>query len=85
MDDELRSADSAIAQRDRGTLKRVGHTLKGNCRMVGAVEMGELAMEIERRAGSDNEDDCDGIATLLASFRSAKRRFEEALEQEREA
>lgn len=56
-----------IARGDLAGATRAAHTLKGACRQLGAVALGNLFEEIERRARSGD-------------YAEAKRSFEEASE-----
>ena len=59
-----------VAQGDRYGAERAAHTLKGTCRQLGAVALGDLFAEIERstKAGeyAEAKRTFEGGATLIA-------------------
>ncbi len=82
LDEELRRAIDAVARQDRRTLAIAIHTFKSNARMIGAIELGEAAKEIEARA-NDDDAQLGEFAELLSDLNSIRARFLGALEHER--
>jgi CheY-like chemotaxis protein len=70
----------ALAERDDATYRRAAHAIKGGCGMVGALELAELAADMER----------DGLAavhdeTPLDQFAAASARLKRMLEAKESA
>ena len=61
---------NCVAQGDVHGAERAAHTLKGTCRQLGALALGDLFAEIERSTKAGDYDEAkrkfDGSATLIA-------------------
>ena len=80
----LGEVEGAVAAQDAERLKIATHTLRANCRTVGAVELGALARELETRAERSELPRPEVQAKVRARLLDAYARFREALARELE-
>jgi CheY-like chemotaxis protein len=69
--------EAAIAKRDSGEIRRIGHAIKGGCAMAGAAQAAKLGAQLE--AGSDQ---LDNIPVLVRDLHSATRDLQRMLKVE---
>lgn len=74
----MAAAREAIANRDRGALEHIAHTLKSNCGMLGAARMAALCAEFEKAA---DQEDFARAAALLPEAEAEFSRVLAAVEQ----
>ncbi len=80
MDDlsgRLSSLDAAIGRKDAKALRHIGHTIKGGCGMVGAVEAARLGAALETES-----DNLDNSQSIVAQLRSAIEALKDMLGRE---
>jgi len=69
---------ASVSRGDHTGAERAAHTLKGACRQLGALALGDLFAEIERSAHAGNYDEAkqkfDGNAALVAESLEALKR-----------
>lgn len=69
--------EAAIAERDANAVRRIGHSIKGGCGMVGARQSARLSELLEAES-----DELSNSAALLLKLRDALRNLERMLEVE---
>lgn len=69
--------ETAIAQRDADTVRRIGHAIKGGCGMAGARQIARLGALLERES-----DQLDNSPSVLRDLHDATQSLERMLEVE---
>jgi signal transduction histidine kinase/CheY-like chemotaxis protein/HPt (histidine-containing phosphotransfer) domain-containing protein len=69
----------AISEKDALQLNKAAHKLKGSCYSIGAMEMGDLSLDLEKQGESG---DFTGVAEILEKLESAHLRLVSAFELE---
>ncbi|MEW4455647.1 response regulator [Bremerella sp. JC817] len=64
----LSQLDQAIAGRQKDSIYRAAHTIVGSLRIIGPTEAGQIAVEIEKRARSEN---IEGVEKLSQELRGS--------------
>jgi CheY-like chemotaxis protein len=81
LDARIPALEAAIAKKDTGEVRRIGHAIKGGCGMAGALQAARLGALLESAAaGQDNQ--LDNSAALLHDLRAAAQGLERMLDAE---
>jgi CheY-like chemotaxis protein len=78
----VKALEGAIAHEDNEAIRRIGHSIKGGCGMVGASEAAELGSQFETLASSGFGNHLDNKMALLRNLRAATGRLQRMLETE---
>ena len=73
---QMRSIAAAVKSGDCPSLVGVAHSLKGAARNVGAVLMGEIAWDLERRGRAGSAREPDLSSELAEAFTATRKAFE---------
>jgi CheY-like chemotaxis protein len=80
----IEALEAAIARRDGGEIRRIGHAIKGGCGMVGAVHAARIGASLENISSASEDDSFDDSRALLKDLRATTLALEHMLEDELE-
>lgn len=80
----IEALEAAIARRDGGEIRRIGHAIKGGCGMVGAVQAARIGALLETISSTPEDDSFDDSRALLKDLQATTQALEHMLEDELE-
>jgi len=82
LEKRMAEMELAIARGNLGTVRRIGHAIKGGCGMAGALQAARLGAKLEAIPDDPSDNHLDNSARLLNDLRSATRNLERILSSE---
>ena len=85
LEKRMKMLEGAIGRSDMVEIRRIGHTIKGGCGMVGAMQAARIGALFEEASYLADGNQLDNSMALLRELRSATHKLERMLENELQA